>query len=347
MAALAGVSYSTAAAALRDAPIVRPQTKKAVLEAAETLGYQSNLAASVMASQRKIHRQRSISVATLTMMSSQKTLPSIWRTVDQIAEISEATGLLHQHHNLTALEEAKPLGRTLHAQGVDGLILLRFEPIGKAVLPDIEWNRFHVVSSIREFARSGVTVLRPSYLQQTAELLERVVAHGYRRIGFIWGAHHEINQNDRDILAAWKVFEALSPKAIETCPLLHLEFDTEDSFADVVYRPLKNWVRKHRPDFVIATTLRELWVLQHPDLPPIPFAALHATPYSGDGILPGYASDLSILPALLLDVLVNKVRAGRRGLEPQPDERLAYLPFVGELPFSSEVQRSQATADIS
>ncbi|UJG57243.1 LacI family transcriptional regulator [Bacillus paralicheniformis] len=48
----AGVSYSTVSKALRNSPLVKPDTKKKVLQVAEQLGYTPNFAARSLASKK-------------------------------------------------------------------------------------------------------------------------------------------------------------------------------------------------------------------------------------------------------------------------------------------------------
>ncbi|MCY9452936.1 LacI family DNA-binding transcriptional regulator, partial [Bacillus haynesii] len=47
-----GVSYSTVSKALRNSPLVKPDTKKKVLQVAEQLGYSPNFAARSLASKK-------------------------------------------------------------------------------------------------------------------------------------------------------------------------------------------------------------------------------------------------------------------------------------------------------
>ncbi|WP_199621141.1 LacI family DNA-binding transcriptional regulator [Paenibacillus alkalitolerans] len=54
IARLAGVSYSTVSKALNDSPLVKPDTKKRIVELAAQLGYQPNIAAKSLVSRRSM-----------------------------------------------------------------------------------------------------------------------------------------------------------------------------------------------------------------------------------------------------------------------------------------------------
>lgn len=62
-----GVSYSTVSKALNDSPLVKPDTKKKVLEAAQTLGYSPNFAAKNLVSKKS------------------RTIGLVWPAIDRIA----------------------------------------------------------------------------------------------------------------------------------------------------------------------------------------------------------------------------------------------------------------------
>ncbi|MBA4493571.1 LacI family DNA-binding transcriptional regulator [Paenactinomyces guangxiensis] len=73
IAKVAGVSYSTVSKALRNSPLVKPQTKQKILQVAEQLGYEPNIAAKSLVSKKS------------------NTIGVVWPTVERVALASLAT----------------------------------------------------------------------------------------------------------------------------------------------------------------------------------------------------------------------------------------------------------------
>jgi hypothetical protein len=94
-------------------------------------------------------------------------------------------------------------------------------------------------------------------------------------------------------------------------------------------RLLIDWVRKHTPDVVLSFSGAELWYLQDdgfsvPD--DLAYVALHVK-LTERGLLAGYQENLEVYPKYAVQILLEKIRHGIRGLSNHPKQTLVLPPL--------------------
>ncbi|QII49215.1 substrate-binding domain-containing protein [Bacillus paralicheniformis] len=117
----AGVSYSTVSKALRNSPLVKPDTKKKVLQVAEQLGYTPNFAARSLASKKS------------------QTIGLVWPTIERIALSALVTKInevveKNSYSMILSVNKAKEAVELFKSFRVDGIMV--FEEGGETQLSD-------------------------------------------------------------------------------------------------------------------------------------------------------------------------------------------------------------------
>ncbi|OPF70706.1 LacI family DNA-binding transcriptional regulator, partial [Bacillus paralicheniformis] len=116
-----GVSYSTVSKALRNSPLVKPDTKKKVLQVAEQLGYTPNFAARSLASKKS------------------QTIGLVWPTIERIALSALVTKInevveKNSYSMILSVNRAKEAVELFKSFRVDGIMI--FEEGGETQLSD-------------------------------------------------------------------------------------------------------------------------------------------------------------------------------------------------------------------
>ncbi|WFA07212.1 LacI family DNA-binding transcriptional regulator [Bacillus sp. HSf4] len=119
IARASGVSYSTVSKALRDSPLVKPETKKRVLQFAEQLGYTPNFAARSLASKKS------------------QTIGLVWPTIERIALSALVTKInevveKNNYSMILSVNNAKEAVELFKSFRVDGIMI--FEEGGETQL---------------------------------------------------------------------------------------------------------------------------------------------------------------------------------------------------------------------
>ncbi|MET8049479.1 MULTISPECIES: LacI family DNA-binding transcriptional regulator [unclassified Streptosporangium] len=178
VAAAAGVSRSTASRALSGSPLIAPETRVAVKEVADRMGYRPNRAASAL-------RSKQSHVVGLVLNNL------INASFHTIAEVVQRRAAAEGYQVMLCITDADPRReesflRTLAAHGVDGLIMIgtgKNTAMANALLAE----GIGVVNVIRAAAESAA----PSVLASDREGAHAATSHlldlGHERIGFIGG----------------------------------------------------------------------------------------------------------------------------------------------------------------
>lgn len=186
IARLAGVSYSTVSKALNDSPLVKPETKRRIIELAEQLGYEPNTAAQSLVS------RRTMTVGAL--------IPSFERTA-----LTALISRIHEHMARSGYDvilsildppAAVKLFQRLH---VDGIIVFeditpeasRIEPIVTEI-PVVSIGPSHITS--HRYAL--VDVQRKHAVKQAVHYLAGL---GHRRITYVGDARESDSKQQEKI----------------------------------------------------------------------------------------------------------------------------------------------------
>ena len=176
IAELAGVSYSTVSKALNDSPLVKPETKKRILEIAKSQGYQRNLLA------RHLVSGRTRLIGLVLADVSNPTFSTLAKYLHRALREKEYRMIL-----AISAEEAELLTQLR----VDGLILwghvIRTHP---ALLDEVQtWTAKALVLGADEAL--PLPSLRFDRRAGISEAVQYLQSFGHRRIGFV-GSSQEI-----------------------------------------------------------------------------------------------------------------------------------------------------------
>ncbi|RIX60347.1 LacI family transcriptional regulator [Paenibacillus nanensis] len=189
IARLADVSYSTVSKALNDSPLVKPETKKRIIELAAQLGYQPNLAAKSLVS------RRSMTVGVILPSLERVALSAlVGRINDKLAERSYDV-------LLSTLPPASAV-RLFHRLQMDGIVV--FEDIApeakhnEPVPSDIPVLSIGV-SQVNGAKYAMVDAKRKEAIKDAVHYLTRL---GHRRIAYV-GDHRDSDDKQQEKVAGF------------------------------------------------------------------------------------------------------------------------------------------------
>lgn len=320
----AGVSFSTAAAALRGERIVRPDTCRKVEAAAQALGYRKNSAAAVLSSHQKRNQSKSAFIAWISGLAEWNLAetPVIKVAIVNAAAEAEKEGLQFEYHNVTDPASAPHLLRQLEARGCDGIVLDLWL---HSLMPKLPWQRYAVVSNQEIRLHEGFDIVRTDQFRGTLSLLRRIRASGYRRIGICLREHVPYHPDDEMRYGAACTFQTMDLKMAERLPIKRISFHSPNTEAE-----LTSWTRKYTPDVVVGFTRTEYDILfkngfSIPD--DFAYVSLHVEK-KDRGLIAGLEFNQELIPKYALKVLMEKMRHGMRGLSEFPQETVYVPPLI-------------------
>jgi LacI family transcriptional regulator len=182
VASAAGVSASTASRALRESPLVREETRRRVVEAAQLLGFEPNRLA------RSLRTRSSLSVGVVVPDVATAFWASALKGAQDVLERAGYLVLVMSSERDPALERAAL--RTMLAHRVDGLLLATsggYEPSSK--MPTVAFDRL-----LAEPGAGGVALANSEGI---AILFEHLRLHGHSRIGYLGGHPGSTSADER------------------------------------------------------------------------------------------------------------------------------------------------------
>ena len=319
----AGVSLSTASAAMQGLDIVKPATRERVEKAAKKLDYHPNSAASVLSSLRNRNSQKKAFIVWLSGYSAEQKVGGDWDSGPRYAaKEAERLGLQFAAYNIDHPEDTLRIIREIETRGCDGIIWGTYD---HKTLPTIPWNRFCVVATNEGRLKEGFDIVLSNQFRGTLELLRRVKNTGYKRIGICLRNHPVLHFDDEVRFGAVSAFQHYAQADIEPIPTLHLVHETPNSTERLIA-----WVKKYKPEVVVGFSVGDLNRLrEHGFKIPEDFAyvGLHTTEFD-QGTLAGRKHNKEVVPEYAVRVLMNKMRHGIRGLSPHPQETEIIPPIL-------------------
>ena len=331
VAAACGVSFSTAAAALRGDSWVKTETRRRIESAAERIGYLRDPAASILASRRKHGRNDFYSIVYLSAMFG---IPSPGIFKDRLKSLQDMVrrrGFQFERAELRTAGDVLSNARRWIATGVDGIVLGPVNP--GPFFECFPAREFSLVADSLDLAPFGVDVVRANHFLATERLAGELRALGYRRIGVIQRIHNPPHPDDRSRYGALCAFRDLVAADVECLEILRWRFRRQmspEAQAASESRELACFIRKHRPDVLVGWDDGEMRLLR--GLPKalsqkVNYAAMIVRkPFTGR--IAGIQYDQEVVAEALLDRLVENIKGRRRGLTGQPKETLVELPWI-------------------
>lgn len=215
---------------------------------------------------------------------------------------------LERFNPAEARVSGRRLSKILYSRGIDGLVLAPLAQVRRDQM-ELDWNRFAV-------AAVGYSVWRPIDLHRAysddynimLQLLARLVDLGYRRIGFAVP-----RDADRVVNYMW------------TAALLRFQQDLPVgrrvsylSPPQLNFEAFRSWVKKKRPDVVIGVSDATLVWLR--SFARVPRDCGWATVFWQERWkeASGYDQNFELMGAAAVDLVVNQLNAGERGLPSTP-----------------------------
>lgn len=331
VAAEAGVSFSTAAAALRGDSWVRDTTRSRVQLAAERLGYQRDMAASLLASRRGHADAKAMGFAYITAPFRKVPPGTFALRLPTLQEDVGRRGFRCERLEITSATHAAQVERRLLARGIDGLVL------GPVDLPELQrvfnLGAFVLVADTRGLAGQGIDVVRANHFQAVQRLLEDLRSRGYQRVGAVLRLHVDTHPDDLARYGAIATQRDLT-QGFACLEVLRWPFQRaglgprERQLAETA--ELAAWHARHSFDVIVGFDETELPLVASlrtakraaPDYAAMLVRAAHR------GRIAGIAFDQECIVPPLLDRLVDKVRARRLGPSPDAVETVVDLPCL-------------------
>lgn len=247
VARAAGYSRATVSLALRGDPSIPEKTRRRIAAMAEKLGYRTNpLVSALMSLQRQ---RRSMRGATTIAYLTSHAREDPWRkrsyylsmftgAAERLAEI----GCRLEEFSLRA--EGMTPGRMrqiLHTRNIHAVIVAPL-PHGETHV-ELDFSRLAVVGLGMSVHTPKIECVANDHFQSAALAVERCVALGYRRIGFVL-SQESSRRLDHRWLGGYR-FEIEQCRVEERVPPLMTERQAELPAA------LPDWLRENRPEVVI------------------------------------------------------------------------------------------------
>ncbi|MDF3059163.1 MAG: LacI family transcriptional regulator [Rariglobus sp.] len=310
-----GVGKSTVQRALSNDPRCNKKTAEHVKAMAEKLGYRPDPVFAAMGSRRTRRTGEGISIAYLVDHGKKEAERTGVVITDMLAARAVQLGYKIELINLATWDSPRRLWNILYARGFAGVLVGSLRGGHRELL--LANDRFPVVCVGRGDQLPFNTV-RPAMLSAVREAWDCMTARGYRRIGAAILQHAPMVEDDFSRLSGVLGCQALmgGNGADAIPPLLdHLNGPST----------LSEWVRKHRPDAVLAFHAGQYYTLRSAGFK-IPrdmgFACLHNNllhPEVTDReMIAGVSQNFPVVARSAVNLLDQMIRHGERGVPADP-----------------------------
>lgn len=252
----AGVAVSTVSMALRNTGTLSKQKVAAIQKIAQDMGYRPNPVLAALASKRfrDSANLQSTPVALLEFpIDGQSEKTAIFYR-DHISKHADELG-----YGVTTITE-KELARyanpakTLYNRGVAGVIITG-QPNEGLKLDDPLWSSMALVQCGRFRSQLPMDCVRPDIFQSIKLLVDQLVSRGYERIGFAFGRHGIVLEDDEARYGAARALQHFHLKPTQCLPVFDGEFTDMDAKLA--------WIDHHQPDAIIGFTPADWYALKN------------------------------------------------------------------------------------
>jgi len=306
----AGVHKSTVSLALRNHPSIPESTGAPLRRLAQEMGYQPELALSLIAAHRwnSTKVQAGMTIAYI-MPRSKGTGANPQHYIEAAKKRGQERGCKVEVISLADYPSSASASRMLYSRGIAGVILAPMPYPTSPLDLEFDWEKFSVVCCSLGSVQPLLHTVSYDVFHSARRAWREMRDRGYRRIGPAIFAHDPPAAHDFGRLGAILSEEA-SVRPGERIPALRTGFHDRKAF--------KKWFHKYKPDAVLAFHEGVLaWLLEEGVQAPrdVGFACLQLleqTRVTGMLVPPGPISELAV------DFVINALRDNDRGLPRMP-----------------------------
>lgn len=177
IARLANVSHTTVSRALNDSPLIKPGTKKKVLEIASQMNYTPNINA------QSLVLQKSHTIGLFFTSISNGTSPSFFADT-----VKGVNSVINENYNLfvRGIDDYKGFS-SIHNKRFDGIILMSQSEADNAFIYHVMQNQIPIVVLNREVTGPSVINILSNDREGSYQAVKRLIANGHTNIAIIEG----------------------------------------------------------------------------------------------------------------------------------------------------------------
>lgn len=309
----AGVHRSTVSLALRENPRISAEMRKRVQAIARELGYRSNpLVTALMRSRRTRQATHDVVIAYVTNYPTRYG----WRPPHHDrpnffpGAAARAQELGYKLEDFWLGEPGmtpKRFAQILSSRGINGLLIGRLPP-GQSEL-DLPWDNFSSVALGLTLKNPRLHHVAEDAFASAAEAMNRCIAAGDKRVGFVFSEPDDSpNTGDRYLAAYLRHQLRFRPEN----RIPHCDYRPEPEFAAHFMR----WMEAHKPDVVLATHAEPIMRL-YADAGKVFPRKVKLVALVNDKLHQGFAGihhDPAELGALAVDMVVGMMHRGETGI---------------------------------
>lgn len=312
IAARVGVSTTTVSLALRASAKISEATRRRIQTIATELGYRPDPAVAKLMHHLQSRHKPSFQANLCALTTQSKNRPLAYATAMREGAERRAESLgyrLTVLHIEEATRKRADLQRVLTSRGVEGLLLLPMQAPGDFT-EMLDWRDFSVVSATYGVLAPQFHRVVPHQFTNTMLLCERLRKMGYRRIGLVLHAEHDVRVHHN--FSAAVSWQNLLGGAELVRPLI---------YSDAEAKGLQEWFRAERPDVIVAAGEADgRWIIRRLGLSvpgPVGFAIMGAEANSGSGFA-GIEERPAEIGARAVDLLASMVQREEKGVPEIP-----------------------------
>ncbi len=310
VAQAAGVSVMTVSLALRRDPSIPAATRDRVLGVAAKIGYRRNpLVAALMANLRGLHpsgRDAHVIayVESYPLTATLQQTGSLRRFREGAVAGAARHGYRLQVFRLgeTGLSE-KRLEQVLTARGIRGVVFAPFPKTGSALT--LPWENHALAALGFSLAKPPMHRAVNHQVHSIRLAIAKLLELGYRRVGLVL-SRHEDARVERNWLSSVLLAQHENAGTDRSFPLFFEE--------RIERRPLRVWLRQHRPDVVVSTEEGVPAMIGRGRR--IGFAHMHLTPEQEGSS--GIDQNNERVGAAAVDLVVEQLHANQFGFPENP-----------------------------
>ncbi|NBD38662.1 MAG: LacI family DNA-binding transcriptional regulator [Verrucomicrobia bacterium] len=312
-----GVSVSTVSLALSGKGKISSRRVDRIRKKAEELGYKPNPLLASLASKRFRSGEASLGnlIALLNFpLNPEGSRPGRSVYGNDLLRWSRELGYHPELFDYKRMRSYADLANTLYRRGTQGIIVFG-QPDLEMFTNKEKWSGFSIVQCARFRIGLPIHTVRPDIFRSTKKLFTRLTQLGYRRIGFGFGRHFPMMEDDESRFAAVMALQTFYLEEEERIPPYTGDLSDRESFLA--------WVESHQPDVVVGFSEAQWYSLKDAGYT-IPgdlgFASLHLhlPRRAGAPVLAGLEQRQSQIARQSVILLDQLIRHNSRGFPENP-----------------------------